>query len=79
MTDEENTMSEVQNVLETLSKRLDDADEAEAAVKAEDTEKAMKEKKETFTRHRWKLFFHYYLIFHIILHILTLKILSSKG
>ena len=46
MTDEENTMSELQNVLERLSKRLDDADEAEAAVKAEDTEKAMKEKKE---------------------------------
>jgi len=45
MTDEENTMSELQNVLERLSKRLDDADEAEAAVKAEDTEKAMKEKK----------------------------------
>ena len=44
MTDEENTMSELQNVLERLSKRLDDADEAEAAVKAEDTEKAMKEK-----------------------------------
>ena len=46
MTDDENTMSELQNVLERLSKRLDDADEAEAAVKAEDTEKAMKEKKE---------------------------------
>ena len=44
MTDDENTMSELQNVLERLSKRLDDADEAEAAVKAEDTEKAMKEK-----------------------------------
>ena len=44
MTDEENTMSELQNVLERLSKRLDDADEAEAAVKAEDTEKAMKDK-----------------------------------
>ena len=45
MTDDENTMSELQNVLERLSKRLDDADEAEAAVKAEDTEKAMKNKK----------------------------------
>jgi len=47
MTDDENTMSELQNVLERLSKRLDDADEAEAAVKAEDTEKAMKGKKKT--------------------------------
>ena len=52
MTDDENTMSELQNVLERLSKRLDDADEAEAAVKAdestvkaESTEKA-KDKKE---------------------------------
>jgi len=51
MTDDENTMSELQNVLERLSKRLDDADEAEAAVKADestvkaDTEKA-KDKKE---------------------------------
>jgi HK97 family phage prohead protease len=56
MTDDENTMNELQNVLERLSKRLDDADEAEAAVKAdatteksEDTEKAykaMKDKKD---------------------------------
>jgi len=53
MTDDENTMSELQNVLERLSKRLDDADEAEAAVKAEeatekaeDTEKASKDKKD---------------------------------
>jgi uncharacterized coiled-coil protein SlyX len=37
MTEDENTMNELQNVLERLSKRLDDADEAEAAVKADDT------------------------------------------
>ena len=54
MSDESETMNELQNVLERLSKRLDDADQAEAAVKAakeeaeksEDAEKAMDEKKD---------------------------------
>lgn len=52
MTEESETMNELQNVLERLSKRLDDADQAEAAVKAsdsseksEDAEKAMDDKK----------------------------------
>ena len=51
MSDESETMNELQNVLERLSKRLDDADQAEAAVKAaeeaeksEDAEKAMDKK-----------------------------------
>jgi len=34
MSDESETMNELQNVLERLSKRLDDADDAEAAIKA---------------------------------------------
>ena len=37
MTEESETMNELQNVLERLSKRLDDADQAEAAVKASDS------------------------------------------
>jgi len=46
MTDENETMNELQSVLERLSKRLDDADVAEAAVKAEDKEAEDKEAKE---------------------------------
>ena len=40
MSDESETMNELQNVLERLSKRLDDADEAEAALKASESKEA---------------------------------------
>jgi len=46
MTDENETMNELQSVLERLSKRLDDADEAEATVKGADSSDDKSEDKE---------------------------------